>query len=498
MANYDKQERLGAKDRGYTYNYQPGRGLDYSSGTAFPGNWSQAPTPAIRCAGGCKGADLIPRNGICRQSLWRYLDLVPETEKTSVFSRATGKLADEHNVSLEYFWSRNDNATQVGPGTLTGLQIDPGTAFYPGNGITPGPGGFVLDPSRPVEVNWRQSVLGPRLQSSQNTGQRLLLGFDGQFAGWDYDIGTSYNQNKVVDHIHSGYVDDRAAALGIANGTLNPFGPQTDAGLAYLGSHALSGDFRTSIGRVKGLDARASREIGDWFGAGPAALALGGEFRKEAFHQDIQDFAGNVQSLGVDPAATVSGERNLKAQYAELNVPVLDSLELSAAIRHDKYSDFGSTSNPKYSFRFQPFRQLVLRAPTAKVSVRRRCTNCTTRPSPPIPAPTTTTRACAPAASRARAASPTATAPSSSTTPPAAIPTCDRKPRATLPWAWSTSRCATFPSAWTSGGSGSPTRSPSFPKRRSSPTRRPTPDASCARPTARSITSSPDWPTSAR
>ncbi|MBF2949546.1 TonB-dependent receptor plug domain-containing protein, partial [Pseudomonas aeruginosa] len=248
VANYDKQERLGAKDRGYTYNYQPGRGLDYSSGTAFPGNWSQGANASNPlAAGGCKGADLIPRNGICRQSLWRYLDLVPETEKTSVFSRATGKLADEHNVSLEYFWSRNDNATQVGPGTLTGLQIDPGTAFYPGNGITPGPGGFVLDPSRPVEVNWRQSVLGPRLQSSQNTGQRLLLGFDGRFAGWDYDIGASYNQNKVVDHIHSGYVDDRAAALGIANGTLNPFGPQTDAGLAYLGSHALSGDFRTSV-----------------------------------------------------------------------------------------------------------------------------------------------------------------------------------------------------------------------------------------------------------
>ncbi len=197
---YDKQERLGAKDRGYTYNYQPGRGLDYSSGTAFPGNWSQGANASNPlAAGGCKGADLIPRNGICRQSLWRYLDLVPETEKTSVFSRATGKLADEHNVSLEYFWSRNDNATQVGPGTLTGLQIDPGTAFYPGNGITPGPGGFVLDPSRPVEVNWRQSVLGPRLQSSQNTGQRLLLGFDGQFAGWDYDIGASYSQNKVVD-----------------------------------------------------------------------------------------------------------------------------------------------------------------------------------------------------------------------------------------------------------------------------------------------------------
>lgn len=47
--------------------------------------------------------------------------------------------------------------------------------------------------------------------------------------------------------------------------------------------------------------------------------------------------------------------------YTELNVPVLDSLELSAAVRHDKYSDFGSTTNPKYSFRYQPIKELVVR-----------------------------------------------------------------------------------------------------------------------------------------
>ncbi|RMV93091.1 TonB-dependent receptor domain-containing protein, partial [Pseudomonas caricapapayae] len=35
--------------------------------------------------------------------------------------------------------------------------------------------------------------------------------------------------------------------------------------------------------------------------------------------------------------------------------------ELTAAIRHDKYSDFGSTTNPKYSFRYQPFKQVVVR-----------------------------------------------------------------------------------------------------------------------------------------
>jgi iron complex outermembrane receptor protein len=51
----------------------------------------------------------------------------------------------------------------------------------------------------------------------------------------------------------------------------------------------------------------------------------------------------------------------VKAAYAEINVPVLDSLELSAAVRHDKYSDFGSTTNPKYSFRYQPLKELVVR-----------------------------------------------------------------------------------------------------------------------------------------
>ncbi|WP_080271839.1 TonB-dependent receptor [Pseudomonas syringae] len=362
VVSHDKQQSLKARDRDYTYNYQPGRGLDYSSGTASPANWSQGSNATNPLAtSGCNGPNLIARNGICRQSLWSYLDLVPETEKTSFFGKATGKLADDHNVSLEYFWARNQNRTQIGPGLLTGLQVNPGTAFYPGNGITPGPTGFALDPSQPVNVNWRESEVGARRHEDDNVGQRLLLTFDGVISGWDYNVGAAYNQNKVVNEILSGYVDDRAVTSGIANGVVNPFGAQTPAGAALLGANAVDGDYGTAVGRVKSLDGRVSRDIGDWFGAGPAALALGGEYRKEEFHQDFEDFAANVQSLGIDPAASVAGDRSVQAQYAEVNVPVLDSLELSAALRHDKYSDFGSTTNPKYSFRFQPFRELVVR-----------------------------------------------------------------------------------------------------------------------------------------
>ncbi|WAH61484.1 TonB-dependent receptor [Pseudomonas silvicola] len=362
VANFDKQDSLAAKDRSYTYNYQPNRGLDSTSGTTSPANWSQgsnATNPLA--ASGCKGPGLILRNGICRESLWSSLDLIPESEKTSLFTKASGKLADDQTVSLEYFFAKNQSRTQVGAAPLSGLQVNPGTAYYPGNGITPGPTGFALDPTQPVDVNWRESDVGPRRQSADNTSQRLLLTFEGNAAGWDYNVGASYNQNKVVNSINSGYVNDTAVSTGIADGTLNPFGPQSAAGAAYLAANAVDGDYRTALGRVKAVDGRASREIGDWFGAGPAALAIGGEYRKEEFHQDYEQFAAQVQSLGVDPNAAVSGDRSVQAEYAELNVPVLDSLELSAAVRHDKYSDFGSTTNPKYSFRFQPFKELVLR-----------------------------------------------------------------------------------------------------------------------------------------
>jgi iron complex outermembrane receptor protein len=41
-------------------------------------------------------------------------------------------------------------------------------------------------------------------------------------------------------------------------------------------------------------------------------------------------------------------------------------LDVTAALRHDRYSDFGSTTNPKFSFRFQPMKELLVRGSYAK------------------------------------------------------------------------------------------------------------------------------------
>lgn len=364
VVNYDKQDNLTASDRDFTNDFRPSRGLNGTSGTAYPGNYTQGANATNPLADtGCNGANLIASNGLCRFSTREYIDLIPETEKTSVFTMGTLKLADDHNVSLDYFWARNNNTTTIGPSLLTGLSVGPDTPFYPGNGSTPLPTSFDLITTDPVTVGWRESDAGARIQKDQNTGQRLQLVFDGNLAGaWDYNVGASYNENKVVSSLRGGYLNDELAADAIENGIINPFGPQTQAGQELINSIGVNGDYMTAVGRVKTIDGRVSREIGDWFGAGPAAIALGGEYREEDFHAAYDTgITSLVGSLGVSGDPTVSGDRNVQGQYAELNVPVFDSLELSAAIRHDKYSDVGSTTNPKYSFRYQPFRELVIR-----------------------------------------------------------------------------------------------------------------------------------------
>ena len=44
-----------------------------------------------------------------------------------------------------------------------------------------------------------------------------------------------------------------------------------------------------------------------------------------------------------------------------MNIPIVKTLEANVAVRYDHYSDFGSTTNPKVSLRWQPTRTVLVR-----------------------------------------------------------------------------------------------------------------------------------------
>jgi iron complex outermembrane receptor protein len=47
--------------------------------------------------------------------------------------------------------------------------------------------------------------------------------------------------------------------------------------------------------------------------------------------------------------------------FGELNVPIVKAFEANVAVRYDHYSDFGGTTNPKFTLRWQPAKTLLLR-----------------------------------------------------------------------------------------------------------------------------------------
>ena len=94
---------------------------------------------------------------------------------------------------------------------------------------------------------------------------------------------------------------------------------------------------------------------------GEVRAAIGAETRSESFSR--------VSRTGI-ATAIEDRDRDVNAVFAEVSVPIfsdqnaisgLQELEVSAAIRYEDYSDFGSTTDPKFGLSWRPFDSLRLR-----------------------------------------------------------------------------------------------------------------------------------------
>ena len=97
--------------------------------------------------------------------------------------------------------------------------------------------------------------------------------------------------------------------------------------------------------------------------AGPLALAGGLETHKEEFDQVFVEALdeGNITGYGGPIKSTTGKNRTQWAVFGELNIPIVKTLEGNVAVRYDHYSDFGSTTNPKFSLRWQPLQSVLVR-----------------------------------------------------------------------------------------------------------------------------------------
>jgi len=236
----------------------------------------------------------------------------------------------------------------------------------------PAPGFFVDQLGRTVAGRFLQ--VGPRTTNRKGTLTQLTGGLEGTFGSIDWDVAVGRGISKVTNN-DSNYLDQDLFFAAIGDGSIDPTSSTNDT--ATLNALRLTPK-REGESKLTFVNGKFGGELMQLAG-GPLQYAVGVNLNKESLTDtpDANQQAGNV--FGSIQQSPVDAERDLRAVFAELSIPIIKGLEIQAAVRRDEYSGLSamidgvqssgksqSKTSPKVAVKYQPFGALALRASYAE------------------------------------------------------------------------------------------------------------------------------------
>jgi len=395
---FEKQEKLAGADRSFSNGFQPSRGLSPdTAGATFATQTGLAGT-AIGASfktptGGSQTynrANLWSFQGKCdtnpgmsqyQAALWASLGatyacaydyggreiLIQPVERTNFVARGVMQLNPNHAASLEIVASRDKTSKEFEQLQITTTGSILGAAYPVGGPYYQNLSAYIstFDATKPIAYRWRCTDCGNRQIETTNDQYRVLAGLEGVIGKWDYKLGLSTSASSANSNLNGGYYYQAGLISALGSGQINPWlqpgQSQTSAGLALL--QAASARGAKLFGGKAGLtqfDGSISGELAQ-LPAGPLGAAVGFEIRKESYEFSDGSTSGPAIYQAPFDAEFKKVSRDIKAVYAELAIPIVKTLEAQLAVRHDDYSLFGGTTNPKLALRWNPIKQAVFR-----------------------------------------------------------------------------------------------------------------------------------------
>jgi iron complex outermembrane recepter protein len=333
---------------------------------------------------------------------------VPKTKRFNWFNQVDYQFSDSVAAFGELALYRADSR-MVRPPVAYGINSDLalvvpvnspwnpfGSRFYDPAG-TPNADGTarLVGTPQPVTIQTKRFVeAGAETIEVETTFVHAVTGVRGKFNDrWSWETAALFSRAEAKDDSLNAIRESALAAQ--TNRTdvsaYNPFdytfrisGNQVVPDQPYVNPDAVLDPFiqqfhqegRNVLGSV---DARINGKVFD-LPAGPILVAFGAEHRWDDYKLTRPQFHGvnGPNDLGLDPAANdfvqasaagdVIGDRTVAAGFAEAVFPILADkpfarrLEMGASMRYEHYSDFGSTSNPKFTLDWRPVEPLMIRA----------------------------------------------------------------------------------------------------------------------------------------
>lgn len=372
----EKSDPLAAKQRSFAKTgIRPDLDVVKTSGNSYPANIRFGPgrgnpTAVTGCLPSAGSYFIIAQsNRNCRYDYTSVLDIFPPVDRQSAVARATFQLNASTQVFGEYTYTKNktvyaSSETPINDFSDAGNRpiIFPATSpYYPAPYLRPN--GTIATPTGDLAIAWRGKDAGRRTDRSTAEQSRIVAGIKGNVGSWDYEGAFNRAESKVTDTYIDGWLSEARLRAALLTGLINPFttAGQNAAGQAALNSAKILQDIRSSKGSVTSVDAKATTELMQ-MAAGPLALAVGAESRKEKFADrpsPVQSSGDILGGGGNYPGATA--DRKVNAVFAELSIPLAKNFEATVAVRSDRYSDFGNSTNPKVAFRWTPDKSVLFR-----------------------------------------------------------------------------------------------------------------------------------------
>jgi outer membrane receptor protein involved in Fe transport len=335
----------------------------------------------------------------------------PEVERGNIFLSTELQVGEDVTAFADFSHYRANSIMRRQPLSLNAptsdrLMVMPidspynpyGSRFFNATGA-PNADGSPRLTGTPRTVSFTAMTLAGLAAESVDTDSkatRMTAGLKGSLGeSWEWETSIFYNEVTGQD---DAYPDVRESKLQTAigrtdNTAYNPFGytfkvvgGAVVADQPYANPAAVVDFFaevysRSARSSITSADARANGRLFELWGEDVMA-AVGVEHRREDLKDVRPPFSGeNPAESGLDPTNNdfllhpprpdVIGKRDVTSVYAEVVVPLvsparelplLNSLEVTASARYESYSDFGNTTKPKAGINWRPASWLMLRA----------------------------------------------------------------------------------------------------------------------------------------
>jgi iron complex outermembrane receptor protein len=358
---YSGRDKLLYSDRAYTASddLRPFGGDDFRTTNSNPANILDPNTfqPAFAVPANYNGAltpgDLLP--GVVNyQSLAAgNAQFLPKQETHNFFLSGSQRLNDRASLFVQGLYSLRHTDSTQSPGGLV-LTVPTSNTFYVdafGDGSDLNVAyGFLGD-------------FGPQISHGRTENYGSALGLYVALGNaWGTTLSGSYAREDLHWRANTINFDELFASLQDTNPStaFNPF-----CGATTCNSLAVIGAISDSI-----LIRSTSRSPAAHLTFDGPLLALPGGSMKLAIGADLRQESLDESELSSTSTSGFDLTRHVTAGFAELSVPLVGpnnrlaavrSLELSLAGRFEHYSDFGSTSNPKFGLTWGPVDELKVR-----------------------------------------------------------------------------------------------------------------------------------------